>query len=110
MVDAGKVNTTITPKRAISTSISTVPTTTNLNDNPVEKEDGKPFDNNGVKENHNKLNHKHDSNNHTKKHSVDSNTKKHSVDSNTKKHSVDSNTKKHSKHHDSFFGGDTFFE
>jgi hypothetical protein len=110
MVDAGKVNTTITPKRVISTSISTVPTATNVNDNPVEKEDGKPLDNNGVKENHNKLNNKDDSNNHTKKHSVDSNTKKHSVDSNTKKHSVDSNTKKHSKHHDSFFGGDTFFE
>jgi hypothetical protein len=106
VMDAGKANTTIIPRRSISTSISTGPTTTNPNDNPVKKEDGKPLDNNGVKENHNKLNLKHDSNNNSKKHSDGSNTKNHP------KHHEDDGTDGHnkSKHHDSFFGGDTFFE
>jgi hypothetical protein len=113
VMDAGKANTTVTPRRAISTSISTVPTTTNLSDNPVVKEDGKPFDNNGVKENQ-----EHDSNKNTKKHSDDSNTKNHSkqhehdgTDSHdNSRHRNHTPNDTHSKHHNSFFDGDTFFE
>lgn len=113
VMDAGKANTTVTPRRAISTSISTVPTTTNLSDNPVVKEDGKPFDNTGVKENQ-----EHDSNKNTEKHSDDSNTKNHSkhhehdrVDSHdNSRHRNHTPNDTHSKHHDSFFDGDTFFE
>jgi hypothetical protein len=113
IMDAGKANTTIIPRRAISTSISTVPTTTNLSDNPVVKEDGKPSDNNGVKENQ-----EHDSNKNTEKHSDDSNTKNHSkhhehdrVDSHdNSRHRNHTPNDTHSKHHDSFFDGDTFFE
>lgn len=108
VMDAGKANTTIIPRRAISTSISTVPTTTNLNDNPVVKEDGKPFDNNDVKENHKN----------TEKPSDNSNTKNHSkhhehdgADSHANsRHRNHTPNDTHSKHHDSFFNGDTFFE
>ena len=113
VMDAGKANTTIIPRRAISTSISTVPTTTNLNDKPVVKEDGKPFGNNGVKENQ-----EHNSNKNTKKHSDDSNTKNHSkqhehdgADSHdNSRHRNHTPNDTHSKHHNSFFDGDTFFE
>jgi hypothetical protein len=108
IIDAGKANTTIIPRRAVSTSISTVPTTTNLSDNPVVKEDGKPSDNNSVEENHKN----------TKKHSDDSNTKNHSkqhepnrVDSHdNSRHRNHTPNDTHSKHHNSFFHGDTFFE
>ncbi len=108
IMDAGKANTTIIPRRAISTSVSTVPTTTNLSDNPVVKEDGKPFDNNGVKENHKT----------TKKHSDDSNTKNHSKqhepdgadNHDNSRHRNHTPNDTHSKHHNSFFDGDTFFE
>jgi hypothetical protein len=108
VMDAGKANTTVTPRRAISTSISTVPTTTNLSDNPVVKEDGKPSDNNGVNENLKN----------TEKHSDDSNTKNHSkhhehdrADSHdNSRHRNHTPNDTHSKHHDSFFDGDTFFE
>jgi hypothetical protein len=118
IMDAGKANTTIIPRRAISTSISTVPTTTNLSDNPVVKEDGKPSDNNGVKENHKNTNHNQDSNKNTKKQSDDSNTKNHSkqhehdgADSHdNSRHRNHTPNDTHSKHHNSFFDGDTFFE
>ena len=92
LIDAGKPKTTIIPRAAASTSISTPPTNIKVNDNPVEKEDGKSFGKNGINENHNKLKHKHDSND------------------NTKKHQIHNPHDKHSKHHNSFFGTDTFFE
>jgi hypothetical protein len=118
VMDAGKANTTSTPRRAISTSISTVPTTTNLSDNPVVKEDGKPFANTGVKENHKNTNPKHDSNKNTKENSDDTNTKNRSkhhehdgADSHdNSRHRNHTPNDTHSKHHDSFFNGDTFFE